>query len=74
MKMKIGTLRIGLPERPATSRWPLNLEMVLLPFDEAVFVMVSVSDGREDGRAETLIGRLNNSKTVRDIPYVSMRS
>ena len=42
-----------------------------MPLDEAiasraVFVIVSGSDGR----AETLLGQLNNSKTVRDRPYV----
>ena len=50
------------------------LRFQCLPLDEAivsiaVFVIVSGSDGRKRFR-----GQLNNSKTVRDIPYVSMGS
>ena len=57
---------------------PLTLNMVylfpFLPLDEvvasrAVFVIVSRSDGRK-----RFWSQLNNSKTVRDRPYVSIRS
>ena len=46
-----------------------------LPLDEAissraVFVIVSGSDGQ----AERFWSQLNNSKTVRDMPYMSMGS
>ena len=48
--------------------------MAFLPLDEAVasravFVIVSGADGLTG-----LWGQLNNSKTVRDIPYVSVGS
>ena len=62
----------------ARRNWLSNCVFVL-PLDEvvtsrAVIVIVSGSNGRTSGRAQTLWSPLNNSKTVPDRQYVSTGS